>query len=408
MADNQITVQRDLRESQPLWATTPHISVRSFSNPPRKHYDIIIIGAGISGALVAEALADGKRSIAVIDRRAPVKGSSMASTAMLQHEIDVPLYKMVKSLGEPVASRVWQRSAQAVEDLQNLVSRLNISCNMEAKRTLYLAGDTFGSRALAMEAEARHKAGIEAQLLSQHELQQRFNIDRTSAIESSISASANPAQLTAGLLRAAQSRKTDIIKDTEITDFTSTSDKVVMATADGALLTCQYAIFCTGYEFLEALANKDHQIMSTWAIATKPHAKLPDWLADYLVWEGSDPYLYFRTTKDGRLLAGGEDKSSSDAYLDADKLKQKSTRIAEKIGDLLHCKIGKPEFCWAAAFGNTALSIPMIGEVPAHKNVYSVMGYGGNGITFSKIAADIISGAINNKPDPDADLFPFR
>lgn len=408
MTDNQITVQRDLRESQPLWATTPHISVRTFSSPPRKHYDIIVVGAGISGALVAEALADGKRSIAVIDRRAPVKGSSMASTAMLQHEIDVPLYKMVKSLGEPLANRIWQRSAQAVKDLQNLVSRLNIACDMKAKRTLYLAGDTFGARSLAMEAEARHKAGIEAQLLSQHALQQRFNIDRTSAIESSISASANPAQLTAGLLRAAQSRKTDIIKDTEITDFTSTSDKVVLATADGALLTCQYAIFCTGYEFLDALANKNHQIMSTWAIATKPHAKLPDWLADYLVWEGSDPYLYFRTTKDGRLLAGGEDESSSDAYLNPDKLKQKSALIAEKIGDLLHCKIGKPQFCWAAAFGNTALSIPMIGEVPAHKNVYSVMGYGGNGITFSKIAADIISGAINNKPDPDADLFPFR
>lgn len=33
------------------------------------------------------------------------------------------------------------------------------------------------------------------------------------------------------------------------------------------------------------------------------------------------------------------------------------------------------------------------------------MGYGGNGITFSAIAAQIIQRAILRLPDPDADLF---
>lgn len=35
------------------------------------------------------------------------------------------------------------------------------------------------------------------------------------------------------------------------------------------------------------------------------------------------------------------------------------------------------------------------------------LGYGGNGITFSLVAAEIITGTITGRPDPDADLFGF-
>ena len=46
-----------------------------------------------------------------------------------------------------------------------------------------------------------------------------------------------------------------------------------------------------------------------------------------------------------------------------------------------------------------------MGRVPGYKNLYAVMAYGGNGITFSRIAAEIISGDITGDHDPDAGLF---
>lgn len=33
------------------------------------------------------------------------------------------------------------------------------------------------------------------------------------------------------------------------------------------------------------------------------------------------------------------------------------------------------------------------------------MGVGGNGITYSVIASQIVAGAIRGRPDPDADLY---
>ncbi len=166
-------------------------------------------------------------------------------------------------------------------------------------------------------------------------------------------------------------------------------------------------VFCTGYEFLKAVANKKHAIVSTWAMATRPRHPRPEWLDDYLVWEGADPYLYFRSTPDGRIIVGGEDEKSDDAFEDPAKLQAKSDILREKLSDLIGIRIGVPDYRWAAAFGVTAQGLPMIGRVPGMRNAFATMGYGGNGITFSQIAAEIISSSILGHADPDASLFPF-
>ena len=43
--------------------------------------------------------------------------------------------------------------------------------------------------------------------------------------------------------------------------------------------------------------------------------------------------------------------------------------------------------------------------IPGAKHCFAVLDYGGNGITFSAIAAQMIQRAILDLPDPDSDLF---
>ena len=50
---------------------------------------------------------------------------------------------------------------------------------------------------------------------------------------------------------------------------------------------------------------------------------------------------------------------------------------------------------------------PMIGEAPGMPNVHAVMGFGGNGITFSMIASQIVAAEIHGNADADRDLFGF-
>ena len=401
MTQQEATQKRQLRQSQPYWETTPKITLTTRQKPSCRHYDVIVVGAGISGALIAQALMNGKRKIAIFDRRRPVFGSTMASTAMLQHEIDVPLFKLKKRLTPQTAESIWQRSADSVDALIKLTGELDINCSMQRKKALYLAGDEYGARALKEEVQARQAIGLRAEFLGTHTLKQRFAIERTAAIESDMSASANPAQLTAGLLRHCLKGGVEIIRDMEITDFLSLNDQVVLATAQGAVISAGAVVFCTGYQFPQS-------VVSTWAIAGQKQQPTTGWLRDYLVWEASDPYLYFRTASDGRLIAGGEDEASEDAFEDPQKAAKKSQTIAHKISRLMGCDIGKPAYQWSAAFGSTPTGTPMIGAIQGYPNVYTAMGYGGNGITFSKIAAEILAKTLDGKEDRDAALFAFR
>ena len=405
MDDRPLTRQRDLRQARPLWLDSPRISPRVRKNPSLRRYDAIVVGAGISGALVAHALAGGGRSVLVVDRRMPVRGSSIASTAMIQHEIDQPLTRLQEMIGAEKATRAWRRSAGAVLRLEETVRTLNLDCGFRRKKALYLSGDDLGARALKAEAAAREAAGIAARYLDTATLRAEFGLARTGAIESDVSASANPGQLTAGILRDLNRQGVDLVAGVEVTDLRSLASETVLATADGRLLSAEHTVFCTGYEFLECLADKRHEIISTWALASRPRLPAPAWLKDYLVWEASDPYLYLRTDSSGRIVAGGEDESDPEAYRSPEKLRAKSAAIRRKVEKLLGVSIGAPDYRWAAAFGATSTGLPLIGSVPGMTNVHAVMGFGGNGITFSQIAAEIVAAAVNGARDPDADLF---
>lgn len=401
-----LTHQQKLRRDEPLWLSGRRVSVVTRKAPSSRTYDVIIVGAGISGALMAHALSGGGLKVLVIDRRKPVRGSSAASTAMIQHEIDIPLHRLEREMEAGKAARVWRRSARAVEELAGLVRDLDIQCSFERRRSLFLAGESYGARALKTEVDARLNAGIEANYLDRAALEERFGISsRTAAIDSAISASANPVRLTTELLRHAQDKGVEIVSNVEITDVREHGDAAFVATSKGQMISAGHVVFCTGYEFLEGVANHKHRIISTWAMASRPHLKLPDWLDGYLVWEGADPYLYFRSTPDGRVIVGGEDEDSEDAYKDPGKSGEKIKVLTKKLRDLTGIAIGRPDFAWSAAFGVTPNGLPVIDRAPGMQNVFVTMGYGGNGITFSQIAASLISSQILGAQDSDWDLF---
>jgi glycine/D-amino acid oxidase-like deaminating enzyme len=62
---------------------------------------------------------------------------------------------------------------------------------------------------------------------------------------------------------------------------------------------------------------------------------------------------------------------------------------------------------WTGTFGETADSLAYIGEPAQHPGVYFALGYGGNGITYSVLAAEIIRDALLGEENPSAHLFRF-
>jgi glycine/D-amino acid oxidase-like deaminating enzyme len=398
------TIKRDLRTGRSLWADSPGLGVPVRPLTAAISVDVAIVGAGISGAFMAHELSK-DHSVAVLDRRAPLMGSTLASTALLQWEIDLPLTALTKKIGAANARRAYLRSRQAIDALKQIVTEERIVCGLKSKSSLYLAGDAYSHRALEVEAEARAEIGLDSRYLDAATLRERFGVDRTGAILSSGSASGDPARLAAGLLRRAQTRGAKVWSPVEVLQGVSDPDGVTLLTDADQAVRAKSVVFCCGYEFPKGVPTPGAEVISTWALASKPRQRCPVWLRDMLVWEASDPYLYLRMGGDGRLIVGGEDEPSAVAHQDMAKLKQKRGIIAAKLKRLLPDVAFEIDYGWAGAFGESATGLPSIAPIKGMDHTWAVMGFGGNGITYSVIASQIVAAEVRGERAPDADLY---
>src|SRR5205823_4701039 len=138
------------------------------------------------------------------------------------------------------------------------------------------------------------------------------------------------------------------------------------------------------------LQRKTGQLASTWVVVSAPIEDLSPWPDRALMWETARPYVYIRSTEDGRLMAGGEDEPWAAAHRDPGRLPWKSRRILERVRTYLPNLRIEPEYCFAGTFGTSDDGLPLIGETPECPGVWFALGYGGNGITFAAMASAIL------------------
>ena len=399
--------KRRLRTGTSVWVDYPHrlplVSriKRSFKT------DILVVGAGISGSLVACTLAASGNKVAIIDRRGPALGSTPASTALLQFEIDTPLLHLKRKIGAAPAERAWVRSKESLDCLRTLIRKTLGPAAISVRNSVYMAGNVLPAREMIREARARQRIGLPSQYLTRTQLQRRFRLTRAGAIVSSDNLAADPIELTTGFIGQAQHCGARLFSPHEIVDVQAARRSVLAGTADGFEIQARKVVLCTGYELPKIVPVAGHRLASTWAIATRAQPKRL-WPEQCFIWEASTPYLYARTTFDGRVICGGEDEEFVDENRRDAKLSEKTNRIQNKLQQLLPAIDARPVFRWTGTFGESATGLPSIGEIPGYANCFAVLGFGGNGITFSMLAAQLISAAIRGRKDPDARLFAFR
>ena len=396
----------DLRTGRPVWTAyrAPRVPVTSLRQDIKT--DVLVVGMGISGAMMAEALTADGHAVVAIDRRGPMLGSTAATTALVQFEIDQPLGALAQQIGADAAGDAWRRSRLAVFNLRARIAELGLRCDLSVRRTLYLAGNLLTGGALRAEADARRAAGLHATYLTAGDLRESYGIERDGAILSHDNLALDPRKLSAGLFAAAHRRGARFYAPVEATEFSHSATGVDVLTSAGVVISASHVVLATGYELASIAPARGHKVISTWALATRPQpAHL--WPTRSLIWEASDPYLYLRTTHDGRVICGGEDEDFTDEAARDALIPVKTARIARKLAKLLPALDVRPEFAWAGAFGSTATGLPIIGPIPRKPRIHAVMGYGGNGITFSRIAAELVATALRGGRDRDAALFAY-
>jgi len=399
------TEHRDLRSGASLWDSRPQARPPSASIESDARTDVLIVGAGITGAITAHALAAAGFDVIIADRRGPALGSTAASTALLQYEVDVPLTELTQEIGPDRAERAWRRSHRAVADLVARARSLKIDADITPRTTLYLQGDRLGAEQLELECDARARAGFQVEFLTRRQTDDRFGIPRA-AIRSHANATADPVRLTSGFLQGAIHHGARLAYPLEIIKVDPAPQQVLAHTPSGTI-RAKHLVFATGYELAHGIPREGHRIISTWAMATDPQPRNL-WPDEPLIWEASDPYLYIRTGPQGEVICGGEDEDFADDDARDRLIPRKTETLRRKLRAMLPKLDTTPRFAWAGNFGASDTGLPTIGPVPGTPGCFAILGFGGNGFTFSMMAADLVLGALTGHPDDDADLFAFN
>jgi hypothetical protein len=116
--------------------------------------------------MIAQSLAQaGKRPLIVDRRRAALLGSTAASTALLQFELDTPLTRLSASIGTRKAARVWIASRDALNELRTRSRQLGIAAHFKSRPSLYLAGNVLDANGLEREVSKRQRVGLASEYL---------------------------------------------------------------------------------------------------------------------------------------------------------------------------------------------------------------------------------------------------
>jgi glycine/D-amino acid oxidase-like deaminating enzyme len=310
--------------------------------------------------------------------------------------------------GRDHATRAYLAGRDAIEALAQLAARLTTGAGFARKKSLYLASKRRDRQSLRQEFDLRRAAGLRLDWLEPSDITQRFSFRRPAALLSHDAGEVDPYALAHALLRDGCRQGLRVFDRTEVTRIEPTRDGVRLRTADGCRIGARRLVFATGYETDAVPKRNVARLVSTYAVASEPVVSFEGWgEGRCVIWEHARPYLYLRTTADRRVIVGGEDARFRSPIARDRLIRPKAARLTERFRDLFPAIAFEPAFAWTGTFGETADGLPYIGEHSDWPHAYFALCYGGNGITFGLLAAEIIRDAILDHPNANADLFRF-
>lgn len=399
----------NLKSSEPFWLVKNGILNSYPSLRSDIEADILIIGGGITGSLIAhQCMEEGYKTV-LVDKREIANGSTSATTSMLQYEIDVPLYKLIDQIGEKGAVESYWACYHAIDKLGEIANQIKSDCGYKKKDSLYFAARKKDVSWLKLEFEARKKYGFPVTWLQSYEILEKYHLGNTcGGILSNQGGSMDAFCFTHDLLAYNHKRGLQIYDKTNIKKVLYYDEGVRAQTEYGNIIKANRIIYCNGYESVDMIKDKFVDLLSTFAIVGERYDGDQSYLKDILIWNTAKPYIYMRTTDDNRILIGGEDEKFINTSKRDRLLFKKQVKLEKQLERILPENDFRSDFVWAGTFGETKDGLPYIGTHPEFRSAYFVLGFGGNGITFSVMGMDLVSDMLKGQSHPLAEYFKFK
>jgi glycine/D-amino acid oxidase-like deaminating enzyme/nitrite reductase/ring-hydroxylating ferredoxin subunit len=357
-------------------------------------YDVAIIGGGITGISTAFQLQKAGKKCIVIEANNLCFGTTGGTTAHLNTLLDVPYTRIIKNFGKENAQLVAKAAAEAIDLIKTNIEALEIDCEFE-DACAYLFSQTHEQ---TEELDEIDEACQEVGLDISYNLALPVNINFEKTIEVRGQGKFHPVKYVYGLAHAFEKAGGVILQQTRVTGIED-NDGITIETGNGNFRAVNL-IYAThippGVNLLQMRCEPWRSYAISFTTKDKQYPR-------DLIYDMYDPYHYIRSQKiDGKeyLIVGGEDHKTGEQ----ENTEACFLRLESYIRK--HFEIDEVLFKWSSQYFEPGDGLPYIGHLPGHPgSIFVATGYGGNGMTYSSVAASLLKQMILEEESPYIKLF---
>ena len=283
------------------WDTSEEPPVAGSGFPDGAHFDIAIVGAGLTGLSAALALAEAGRKVAVIDAEEPGSGGSGRSGGQVQAGFGTSLEALTHGATPEQARRISVLANSCADELFALIEKHRIRC--EPLR----AGLIRGIHHPRLVPVMREKVGRDPALrfLERDEAAALVGAPiYHGAILDTRAGRVNPMALTRGLARAAVSAGAHLVIGSCIDNFAPSPNGWTLTSRHGRLTAAHVILATNAYaDEIHPALRRTIVVVNSFQIATHPFAGGP--LKQGQVASDTRRLVYYyRRDGSGRLIVG--------------------------------------------------------------------------------------------------------
>lgn len=362
-----------------IWQTEPDFQPTS-SWAPAEPYDVLVVGAGVTGLTTALLLQEKGQRVLVAESYQVGWGTSGATTAHLNTMLDTPYSTVVDDFGEDGAKLLHIGAREAIDLVEDLTERYAIDSELAYKTGFLFAETGDETKALDTVKKGADQVGMVANWTDSLPIP----VPHQKVLRVELQGQFHPTKYLHGLVRAFESLGGTLLQACRVGDVTQ-HDGVFEAESTLGTLRAKKIVWAThippGINLLH-FRNAPYRSYVLAARLANP-AEYPD----ALVYDGKDPYHYYRTqTIDGvpYLVAGGADhKTGHEANTE---------HVFNDLEAYLrtHFAIERVDFRWSSQYYVPSDGLPYIGALPGQADQYCATGFSGNGMTLGTLAGQVL------------------
>lgn len=341
-------------------------------------YDVLIVGGGITGLTTALLLQSQGKKCILAEAHNIGFGTTGGTTAHLNTVLDNPYNQIVSDFGEDAAQQVATATREAIDLIEDLVSKYQIDCDFSYQPGYLFAETDKEAQQLDKIKDATCKAGVVASWTEHIPVPIPFK----KAMRFEMQAQIHATRYISGLARAYEAEggillQQCVIKKTAYDEY---------HTADTSLgeIKARLIVYATHIPPGINILHFRNAPYRSYAAAFKlKNGNYPQGLA----YDSQEPYHYFRThviNGQSYVIGGGFDHKTGHEENTEQKIRELEAYLKT------YFEIESIDYKWSSQYFTPADGLPYIGLLPGHSHAYIATGYSGNGMTLGSIAAKII------------------